>query len=100
MNAAHAKKKTLRRVLWVLLALVLVWTLFPRPFAGTLPPWTVRGGESIPAETEFTAGLSFSEPQDAYDALKREMDGFRFLGDPFTLLPLLHQPQEIGRAHV
>ena len=93
MNAAHAKKKTLRRVLWVLLALVLVWTLFPRPFAGTLPPWTVRGGEAIPAETEFTAGLSFSMPQDAYDALKREMEGFRFLGDPFTLLPLLHQPQ-------
>ena len=92
MNTAHAKK-TVRRVLWGLLALVLVWTLFPRPFAGTLPPWTVRGGETIPAETEFTAGLSFSEPQDAYDALKREMEGFRFLGDPFTLLPLLHQPQ-------
>ena len=53
----------------------------------------MRGGETIPAETEFTAGLSFSEPQDAYDALKREMEGFRFLGDPFTLLPLLHQPQ-------
>ena len=33
MNAAHAKKKTLRRVLWVLLALVLVWTLFPRLFS-------------------------------------------------------------------
>ena len=92
MNAAHAKK-TLRRVLWALLALVLVWTLFPRPFSGTLPPWTVRGGKTIPAETKFTAGLSFSEPQDAYDALKREMAGFRFLCDPFTLLPLLHQPQ-------
>ena len=38
MNAAHAKK-TVRRVLWALLALVLVWTLFPRPFSGTLPPW-------------------------------------------------------------
>ena len=92
MNTAHAKK-TVRRVLWGLLALVLVWTLFPRPFSGTLPPWTVRGGKTIPAETKFTAGLSFSEPQDAYDALKREMAGFRFLCDPFTLLPLLHQPQ-------
>ena len=92
MNTAHAKK-TVRRVLWGLLALVLVWTLFPRPFSGTLPPWTVRGGKTIPAETKFTAGLSFSEPQDAYDALKREMAGFRFLCDPFTLLPFLHQPQ-------
>ena len=96
MNAAHAKKKTLRRVLWVLLALVLVWDPFSPALRGTLPPWTVRGGESIPAETEFTAGLSFSEPQDAYDALKREMDGFRFLGDPFTLLPSSTSPR--GRS--
>ena len=92
MNTAHAKK-TVRRVLWALLALVLARTLFPRSFAGTLPPWTVRGGKTIPAETEFTAGLSFSMPQDAYDALKTEMEGFRFLGDPFTLLPFRHQPQ-------
>ena len=91
MNAAHAKK-TVRRVLWVLLALVLVWTLFPRPFSWLLPQWEADGGD-IPAETELIASFSFGMPQDAYDALKREMEGFWFLGDPFTLLPFLHQPQ-------
>ena len=91
MNAAHAKK-TVRRVLWVLLALVLVWTLFPRPFSWLLPQWEADGGD-IPAETELIASFSFGMPQDAYDALKTEMEGFRFLADPFTLLPFLHQPQ-------
>lgn len=91
MNAAHAKK-TVRRVLWVLLALVLVWTLFPRPFSWLLPQWEADGGD-IPAETELIASFSFGMPQDAYDALKTEMEGFWFLGDPFTLLPFLHQPQ-------
>ena len=52
----------------------------------------VEGGD-IPAETELIASFSFDMPQDAYDTLKRVMEGFWFLGDPFTLLPFLHQPQ-------
>ena len=51
----------------------------------------------ICAETEFTASLSFGIDQEVLDAfydLHSEMEGVRFLADPLTLLPFLHQPRE------
>jgi hypothetical protein len=93
-------KKTIRRILLVLLILLLVWIFFPRPFQWILPQRMVRSpgeGTEIRAETEFTASLSFGIDQDVLNAfydLHREMERVRFLADPLSLLPILCQPQE------
>ena len=93
-------KKTIRRILLVLLILLLGWIFFPRPFQWILPQRMVRSpgeGTEIRAETEFTASLSFGIDQDVLNAfydLHREMERVRFLADPLSLLPVLHQPRE------
>ena len=93
-------KKNSKRFLLLLIVCLLVWTVFPRPFAWIIPQRMVNvSGErpEICAETEFTASLSFGIDQEVLDAfydLHSEMEGVRFLADPLTLLPFLHQPRE------
>ena len=93
-------KKNAKRFLLLLIVCLLVWTVFPRPFAWIIPQRMVNvSGErpEICAETEFTASLSFGIDQEVLDAfydLHSEMEGVRFLADPLSLLPFLHQPRE------
>ena len=64
-------KKNAKRFLLLLIVCLLVWTVFPRPFAWIIPQRMVNvSGErpEICAETEFTASLSFGIDQEVLDA--------------------------------
>ena len=86
--------KRVRRILLLLVACLLVWTVFPRPFSWLIPKRMVTDGRGIQAETEVTASFSFGMDEGAFHDLHREMEGIHFLAVPSTLLPVLHQPRE------
>lgn len=90
-------KKRIKRILVLLVACLLIWTVFPRPFSWIIPQRMVAGGHDFRADAELSATMDFSADQeelDAFSDLRTELERVWFWAVPTTLIPFLHQPRD------
>lgn len=96
-------KKIGKRILVLLIACLLIWTVFPRPFSWLIPQRMVNGGQDFRAHAELSAVMDFSAAQeevDAFSDLGKELEGVWFWAVPTTLLPFLHQPRNPAKVKI